>query len=73
MIAKTLHFRVADCRLSFKASLREPIQTKIHIVIGFPHDSFSNGDQQQYAKTNAFLVWLKSFITTNTTETMEIN
>lgn len=47
MIAKPY---IADCRLSFKASLRAPIKPKTHVVIGFPHDSFSNGDQQQYAQ-----------------------
>lgn len=72
MIAKPYISELSIAASVSKRVYANPFKPKL-IVIGFPYDSFSNGDQQQYAKTNAFLVWLKSFITTNTTQTMEIN
>lgn len=55
MIAKPYISELPIAASVSKRVYANPFKPKL-IVIGFPYDSFSNGDQQQYAKTNAFLV-----------------
>ena len=73
MIAKPYISELPIAASVSKRVSANPFKPKLILWLVFPHDSFSNGDQQKYAKTNVFLVWLKSFITTNKTQTMEIN
>lgn len=73
MIAKPYISELPIAASVSKRVYANPFQPKLILWLVSHMTRFQMETSSNMHKNNAFLLWLKSFITTNTTQTMEIN